>query len=711
MNKRRFHYVLTGGTLLLVALLVFAFYHYQTGSHYNCNWNAPASSPCFFTIAGLCLVLLALIYFHLRLANVVRTMRRKLDLSRQQLQSALDAVGDAAWHFDIATGDILCNSNFYTLLGHEPGAFALSLEKLSELTHPEDVAHLKQIIHDYINGHLDAFQLEFRVQALDDRWVWLLWRGKTVEWDNAGNPLKIAGTSIDITERKKAKALLRASEERYRLVVENMDEYIFIVCRDDIVFATPNLAELVTPPFTINELLKCLSQDNTHPHRETPSVNPSPQLEKETIYGGKGRIRLTNGQERWMETHSSPVLWEDHPARLICWRDITDKIVTEQREKQLETHLFQTQKMSALASMAERISRQYRNYMQIIGGNVELALSAAHPAEEYYNQLKKIESVVSRSTDLMNMFASFSSQDTPSSKEIVDLNATLEGLYPTLQCIIPRNITLRYLLKAENRIQAVPPLEIGQAIMNLVLNACDAMPGGGDIVVYSHDIHPGPEQGHTTPFVGLDVIDQGDGIPEEIKSQIFDPFFTTKDKRRHMGLGLYTTYTLVNNCSGFIECKNVACGARFKLWFPAIPSSARMARVISFPIGGNETILLVDDNQDINATTAEYLRRFGYNVVPAYCAEEALHYYENNMEEIDLVIMDLVMPGIGGIEGIRKLKQINPEINIIVASAYLDDLFTDSDVRFLVRETLRKPYLAGGHILTSIRDVLDQPAK
>jgi nitrogen-specific signal transduction histidine kinase len=410
-----------------------------------------------------------------------------------------------------------------------------------------------------------------------------------------------------------------------------------------------------------------------------------------------------------MESHSTPVLWEEHPAQLICWRDVTDRIISEEREKQLEHHLFQTQKMSALASMADRISRQYKNYMQIIGGNVELALSVAHPSEEYYTQLKKIESVVARSTELMNMFAAFS-HETPT-RETIDLNATLKELYPTLQCVIPNNITLRYLLRAKNRIQATRPIEIGQSIMNLVLNACEAMPEGGEIVLYSHDILPKGINAHSSPYVGLDIIDQGHGIPENIMPRIFDPFFTTRNKDRHLGLGLYTTYTMITGCGGFVECKNVLCGTRFKLWFPAKASAGNSAKIISFPVGGNETILLVDDNQDINVTTVDYLRRFGYNVIPMYCAEEALHFYEKAGDTVDLVIMDLVMPGMGGIEGIKKLYEMNSNVKIIVASAYVDDIFTDSDAQALVSGVIHKPYLSGGLILNTIRKVLDLDSK
>lgn len=706
MNKKPFYSILATCLPLLICLLVVIFYNCQT--RIEGDASAIGSIPCVLTFAGLSILLFLLIYFFLRLRNITHSIDNKLELSRQQLKSALDAVGDAAWHYHVGTGHIICNKNYYTMLGHEPDAFEMTFEKVCDLTHPEDQERLKQITTDYIDGKIDTLQIDFRLKAHEDQWIWLLSRGKTVERDEEGRALKIAGTSIDITEEKEAKNLLRASEERYRLVVENMDEYIFIVCNAKIVFATPNLVQLIQPPLTMAQLLKCVAPG-------TQDQDPSPQTSMETvpnhaamelICGTKDKIRITNGQKRWMESHSTPVLWKEHPAQLVCWRDITDRVVAEEREKQLEHYLFQTQKMSALASMANSISRQYKNYMQIIGGNVELALSAAHPSEEYYTQLKKIESVVAKATELMNMFAAFSNHEAPSS-EIIDLNTTLKELYPTLQCIIPKNITLRYFLKAENQIQATQTIEIGQSIMNLVLNACEAMPEGGEIVLYSHDILPRGAKDHSSPYVGLDIIDQGHGIPKNIMPRIFDPFFTTKDKDRHLGLGLYTTYTMITGCGGFIECKKVLCGTRFKLWFPAKISSGKIAKIISFPVGGNETILLVDDNHDINVTTVDYLRRFGYNVIPMYCAEEALHFYEKAGDTIDLVIMDLVMPGMGGIEGIKKLHEINPKIKIIVASAYVDDIFTDSDAQTLVSGVIHKPYLGGGVILNIIRKVLD----
>lgn len=687
MNKRQLYYILFGSFLLVVPLIIFVFY--------NGKNSPPDSGYCLIAIIGLCAVTVFLIYLLFRLVDTVRAMHDKVELGEQQLKSILDAVGDIAWHYDINTGTILCDRNFYSMLGYEPGAFEIPSAKLREWVHPEEVGPLKQTFRDYIDGVSDALQLDVRIKTKNDRWIWLSLRGKALEWDKTGTPLKLAGIGIDITEAKNAKSLLRESEERYRLVVESMDEYIFIICNDRIVFATPNISGLVKPPLTLEDIVQSLSPKEMlgrHDH---------------SLYGKKSRIHLPGPDERWLETHSVQILWRNRPAQLFCWRDISEIIEVENRENRLESHLAQTQEMNALASLANSIARQYKDHMQVIAINAEMALLTAQPYDDHYIPLKKIESALEKLTYLIDIFYSFSKRE-DSSQETIDLNTMIRNLFQSLRCIIPQNITLRYHLKAKNKIKAAKPIEIRQAIINLTLNACDAMPKGGDIIIYTHDIAAKAENDYSSPYIALDIIDQGDGIPENIKPRIFDPFFTTKDNTKHLGLGLFTTHTIVSNCGGFIECRKVACGTRFKLLFPAIKPSHSLSNVVSLPIGGRETILMVDDNEDINTSTAEYLRRFGYHVIQAYCAEEALDIYESSTDTIDLVIMDLVMPGIGGIEGIKELHRIDPNVNIIVASAFVDDLFIEDDEsRKLVKDIVKKPYLGGHLMLTTIRRVLN----
>ena len=702
MKDKYFHHVLFGFLALLIAL-AFSVIHMFQSSNFDHTYFHLAPVFIFATLVmggGACLLI------YIRLKKDLRITLEKLRLSEQRFKLAIDATMAAVWHYNLVTGEIDCSDQYYSMLGYQPKEFKMSRDKFFELLHPDDIKHVARTFNDYIDGTIETYQVDFRLRAKDGNWVWVLSGGKAIEWDEDGHPARIAGTNINITEEKKAKALLRKSEERYRLIVENMDQYIYVICEGEIVFATQNLSELMEPPYTLETLLNSIHDDDLESSEEHRGDMSTEQILNKRFSTDKIKFVLPDKTFRWMRVHSAHILWQGKSARLVCWRDITEHVEASERQTLLEKHLFETQKMNALAAMADGISRSYNNYIQVIGGNVELALSTSRPDEQNYQHLKKIESVLADSAELMDAFALFSHND-ESSKQIIDLNLLLERLFKTLRCILPRNITIRYKLKAMNKIKAANPVEIGQAIMNLVLNARDAMPEGGHIIFYAYDVTGNATSDDSSGYVGLDVIDQGGGIDKEILPRIFEPFFTTKQKSKNLGLGLYMTYTIVHNNGGYIESKNVACGARFKLWFPAEISSAQLAEVIAFPIGGNETILLVDDNTGINTTTSDYLRRYGYHVISAYCAEEALSIYEDSPHKIDLVIVDLIMPGMGGISCIRELSKINPDVKIIVASGYVDNVFIGNEVRAIVKKIIRKPYLSGGIILNTVRNVLD----
>mgnify|MGYP000424581732 CR=1 FL=1 len=523
--------------------------------------------------------------------------------------------------------------------------------------------------------------------------------------DNDGRLLCCADVITDITDRKQAEELLRESEERYRLVVENASEAIGVLRKGAILFANRTMIDTIG---IHDNFCDCIhTEDRPAVERMLTGaleMNHSPELLK---------IRAMDARQswRWFQMTATALDWQGAPAVLLLMTDIHSQTLAETTLKKAEQDLANAQKMEAIANLATGVAHDFHNYAQIIGTNVELLMAAESRNSPGFQKLKEIEHSVTRATELTNSLLMFRNEE-EGTRQLVDINWLIGQISGSLDTLMPRNVTVACNLNATFKIRNADPVQITQVLVNLALNARDAMPHGGGINFETRDFFIGDPSNNPChglspgKYVALQVADEGEGIMEADRAHIFEPFFTTKPTGEGAGLGLTNVYHIVRNHKGHITCSSeLNKGTLFSIFFPATRSDAQ---VIQFPVGGHESVLLVDDDPYIAERGKEYLHSYGYTVRCALSGEEAFETYREHHDNIDLVIMDLVMPGMGGETCIAELLRFDPDVKILVASAYLtDELFGNGKLKDRIQGFVAKPYIKG-RLLKAIRQVMDK---
>jgi len=436
-----------------------------------------------------------------------------------------------------------------------------------------------------------------------------------------------------------------------------------------------------------------------------------------------------------MELQGKPYQWEYRSSalerdflatdRMIRWPDgrevkfqlaidITDRTRAEQEKENLSSQLLQAQKMEAVGTLAGGVAHDFNNLLQVVLGYSELILSDERLPAPYRADLERINQAAGNAADLVQRLLTFS-RKTEVNPRPLNLNRRIEQLQKMLSRTMPKMIEIDLILADDLAAINVDPSQMEQVLMNLTVNARDAMPEGGRLTIQTGnvtldehycEIHLETKPG---PYVLLSVSDTGHGMDKETVQHIFEPFFTTKAPGEGTGLGLAMVYGIVKQHGGHIMCySEPAKGTTFKMYFPALVSGeephATEARAL--PPGGSETILLVDDEELIRDLGAKILTRAGYKVIASSNGQEGLEAYQARSHEISLVLLDLMMPEMGGERCLEELLKINPEARVVIASGYSLNGSTKDALRVAARGFVDKPYDVR-QLLETVRDVLD----
>jgi PAS domain S-box-containing protein len=484
--------------------------------------------------------------------------------------------------------------------------------------------------------------------------------------------IAVAIVSKNITERRLAEEALRKSEEKYRLLIENSNEAIFIIMDGKIKYANLHTEQMIGYGMedlsSISFIDLVVSEDRDMVlelqesclQGENPSINYS--------------FRITNKQgiTLWVETNSVGINWDNEPAILNSMRNIT-------KQKRTEARLFQAQKMESIGTLAGGIAHDFNNLLMGIQGHASLALLHIDPPNANFEHLKAIETLVMSGADLTKQLLGFARGGKYELKT-ADLNLLIQKTSETIgrtkkEIKIHRNF--------QNNLWAVDVDhgQIEQVLLNLYVNAWQAMPGGGNLYLETKNVFV--EESRFKPYVAMNghyvkisVTDTGVGMDEKTKERIFEPFFTTKEMGRGTGLGLASVYGIIKNHNGFINVySEKGQGTTFNIYLPASPKKDTHDKdkdtdgdnAIS---KGAETILLVDDESMILTVGSELLKTLGYTILTAQDGSSAIDLYKNSKESIDLVILDMVMPEMGGGEVFDELKKINPQVKVLLSSGY-----------------------------------------
>ena len=518
----------------------------------------------------------------------------------------------------------------------------------------------------------------------------------------------------EIKERKQAEKELRESEERYRTVVEDMPAMICRFLPDGILtfvnsaycdYFDKKNAELIGQNFF--QFIPEEDQDKVRNHFNSLNKNdPMVTYEHQVI--------APDGDIRWQQWTDRAIF--DEQDRLIEYqsvgRDITEEKRSREEKIELESQLQHARKMQAVGTLASGFAHNFNNVLMGIMANASIMLLDLDADDPHYNYLKKIEEQARNGSKVVRQLTGYA-RGGRIELQPLDLNPLLIEASDTFK-MVTKGILLHKNLAENLHPVLADKVQIEQVLLNLHLNASDAMSGEGDLYlttrnVTSKDIVEKPYTPEAGNYVLLRVRDTGIGMDREVKERIFEPFFTTKDVSKGIGLGLSSTYAIVKSHRGYIDVDSEkGRGTVFNIYLPATEKEAdEKVEVHGEVPKGDETVLLVDDEDVVIEGCGELLDKTGYTVLTAKGGEEALEIYREKEKQIDLVILDMIMPKMDGGETYRGLKSINPDIKVLLSSGHSLDDRAAAILKQGCKDFIQKPF----DILDlskKIREILDK---
>lgn len=576
----------------------------------------------------------------------------------------------------------------------------------AELVHPEDRDGCWETYATAFDAR-HPFAMHYRLRRQDGEWRWLADNGAP-HFSPEGEFLGYIGSCVDITDHRQAQTAFQESEERFRALIENASDLITVIDRNAFIrFQSPAVIRMLgyTPEImTGQNALAYVHPDDIEEvtaaiNRVVAQIGVSVSVEY--------RFRHADGSWRILQSvgRTLPAQTEDGFV-VVNSRDLTES-------RKLEEQFHQAQKMEAVGQLAGGVAHDFNNLLSVIAGYSELINLRLEPGDPLKEPISEILQASRRAAALTRQLLTFSRQQVLELK-VLDLNAVVADTEKMLQRLIGEDVRLTTTLSPDIHSVRIDPGQLGQVILNLAVNARDAMPRGGQLTIETRNValdeHYARLHPETTPgnYVQLSVSDTGAGMPVEVQARIFEPFFTTKGVGRGTGLGLSVVHGIVKQAGGQIGVySELGIGTTLKIYLPAVPdrasktSPAEPERLAS----GGEIILLVEDDDSVRRLTAKALEYLGYTVLKAASGQEALTLAEEQGGVIDLLLTDVVMPEISGNQLASMLVERYPRLKVLYQSGYTDDAVVrhgilQTDVAFL-----QKPFSLAS-LADKVREVL-----
>ncbi|MBN1273921.1 MAG: PAS domain S-box protein [Candidatus Aminicenantes bacterium] len=550
-----------------------------------------------------------------------------------------------------------------------------------------------------VDKAIETGQLQEAEMTTPDGRTWFI-RGNPVR-DANGNIIGGIETTLEITDRKQALEALRQSEVQKRAILDASIDRIILIDRDmRIIWANKTTTKEfgVIPEKIRGETCYNLLTGRDTPCPECPAVKAikSGGIEHALI---QNSISKTKKEESYWDDYAVPIKNDvgEVLQLLLISRNITEQVLAEQEKKRLESQFLQAQKMESIGNLAGGIAHDFNNLLTTILGNTELMLADIPKDDPLRTDLEEIMAAGERAATLTRHLLAFSRKQVLQ-PEVMNLNDIAFDMENMLRRLIDENIELKTVLAPGlGRVEA-DKSQIEQVIMNLVVNARDALPEGGKIIIETKNVylddtytwdHIAVKPGH---YVMLGVSDTGMGMTKAVQAQIFEPFFSTKKKGKGAGLGLPTVYGIIKQSKGNIWVySEPGKGTTFKIYLPRVEKSvsgteAKQKDVDVFT--GSETVLVVEDDEQVRKLAVRSLKGYGYRVLAASNGDEAIERASKRPESIHLLVTDVVIPGISSKEMVKRLKSSRPEMKVLYISGYTGNaidhyVIKDPDVAFL----------------------------
>jgi PAS domain S-box-containing protein len=628
-----------------------------------------------------------------------------LQQAHERLHLALQSSGVGTWNWSAADGIVVWDDYMYPLFGIDAKNFSGRLDDILELIHPLDHERARRAVRQ-----LDAgAHFEFRRIWPDGSVHWVAARG-SVRRDAEGRPTRMAGACWDITERRQAEE----DKQKFVSLVEQTDDFVAI-------------ADLGGRLLYLNSAGRALAGLETENVENTFFADLYPEewqsklrddILPDIVRSGKnwvGESRLRNPSSRQptdVYMNVFPVNDPETGLRLCLAavvRDITAR-------KQLEEQLRQAQKLESIGQLAGGVAHDFNNLLTVISGYAQLIaadFARDHPIRESTDEIRH---AADRASGLTRQLLAFARRDIAIEQNI-PINDLVRNIEKMLRRLIGADVSLVLALDENAGSLRADPGQIEQVIMNLVVNARDAMPEGGTVRIETSRLYADEEfaRSHLSmapgEYVLLLVSDTGAGMSPEVKSRIFEPFFTTKETGKGTGLGLSMVYGIVKQSRGYISVySEVDLGSSFKLYFPAVEGGAAeeeaTALELTDALSGNETILLAEDEAGVRGYVRTVLERHGYHVLAAANGNEAIEKIASYTGPIDLLLTDVVMPEAGGVEVAARFASAHPGAPILYMSGYTHRVPLPEKPE---TNLIHKPF-ASAALLMRLRELLDHRA-
>ncbi len=522
----------------------------------------------------------------------------------------------------------------------------------------------------------------------------------------------------DITELKKIEIELRQSEERFAKIFNSAPLPTYIRDMD---------GRLVTLNAAVLRRRNLIPEDVLG--RTVAELGWTSQAEQDkfleavkrdgSAHNMEIKINTPDGREGYALVSAEIIEIDNQPCIITMLQDITERKRAEEALKRSQALLLQSQKMESIGRLAGGVAHDFNNLLTAISGYNTLVMMSLEQDSELLPDLGEIQKAVERAGALTRQLLAYSRQAVLELK-VVDLNEIVSNMGKMLRRIISENIELSTKLDQKLGFIQVDPAQMEQVVMNLVVNSRDAMPGGGRLVIETMNIEVNESfrTAHTPniktgPYVLLVVTDSGHGISTEDMSRIFDPFFTTKETGAGTGLGLSMVYGIVNQFGGFVNVySEVGIATTFKIYLPIYTGEATASENITAPdaatLAGDETILLVEDDQMLRNLSIRVLESFGYTVLSAANGKEALELNEWYSGSIDLLVSDMIMPKMGGFELVEQIIKVRPSLKVMIMSGYTNQSLESLERLPQFKVFLQKPFTPLDFV-NKVRELLDAP--